>query len=248
MLPDLLQFIQAVFLRWSNLITGGVVALLWLAYEKFADRQIPMRTFIYILSAGLFIAVFGAWREQVLKVRATRGLHAEIRQTAIGQNSQQACIVLFLTITNTGSPTIINGLNADIAFEGGKLSDVPAHEFGSDNQMNLPDGSVASIEPSDILYEKLVTPVLTGGLVQGYVQYRLPGISSKQLLENGCQITIHFQDAWQNKYVVMQKANGKDEMQKLLLIPGTGNPLAKPKPSVVPTPPSSTPDKGASPP
>lgn len=246
---DFCSFLWALVSRWIELVSGGVVAFAWLIYCQQTGRPVAMKAYYWILAVGLFCAAFGAWREKFQQIQATIGLRGEIDLMGDAVNAQGSCIILHLAIRNTGNPTIVSGLTADIRWKSGSRLGVLPQDFGANNQFSSENGKSTRIEPTDIIYNKVITPIPAGALVEGYAQYRLPGVTREQLWEGGYEIVVHMTDVWDNKYEIKRQwvDPRKIEERKRLLIPGSGNPFAELM-GESPTPPSSTPDRGASPP
>lgn len=197
------------------------------------------------LPLGLFIATalvilqveFGfSW------FRSRRVLRGSIPNVAFAEDQDHVAGVFpLLSITNSGPPTTVDIQTATIK-SGGKSFTLTSiiyaegHYFGA-------TGIV--INKSDMIVEKLATPIPTGGRTQGFLFYELRGVPLADLKRNRFEIAIRFKDAEDNKY---EAYTSSDQFRNDgVYIPGIDNPFLRlKKPHSTPPPPA--PGTGASPP
>jgi hypothetical protein len=156
-------------------------------------------------------------------------------------------IMLLLSITNTGPPTIVDILPAKIKSGETTFDDWPSDIFEGEMQHNFPTG-VVMLKKSELIVEKLATPIITGGREWGYLLYSLPGVSVAQLKKDKLEITIYFQDAEGKTYEAYRSSD--DLGDGVNYVPGFKDPIypfANKRPpapwlkSGTPMPPSPTP-------
>lgn len=161
------------------------------------------------------------------------------------------CVLPLLSITNRGSPTIVDIEAATI-----KCGDKPfiglrsiIYEEGTQHVFQT---GVETIKRSDMIAEKLATPIPRGGRTSGWLMYELRDIGVAELRRKGYQIIIPFKDAFGNEYKVSTPPANKMGEGEPGYLPGANNPFLRhfgelPVPRPTP-PPSPTPDTEASPP
>lgn len=215
---DFIEFCKAVILRWSNLVTSGVIAVAWLCYERFAGKPIPLGIFISILSVGFLVAFFQAWREQYAKNKCV--LAGEILSLVWNEaNAAPGKTLVFLQarIINNGSPTMVNSyeLQAVLA-DGTKLNGTSLY---------LRDGVELHSETettriTKVIYEQTVSPIAQGGQAAGWICFELPA-KRDRIRRKDTNIILTFRDARGRKYSANSRATGASPGLKYY--PGAGS-------------------------
>ncbi|MEO6323802.1 MAG: hypothetical protein ABIQ65_04180 [Thermoanaerobaculia bacterium] len=73
MLQDLTEFLGAVVLRWSNLLTGGFLVAAVLFYEKGKGAPVSSVAFFTLAFVFLLQACFDVWRTQKIRAQEAEG-------------------------------------------------------------------------------------------------------------------------------------------------------------------------------
>ncbi len=166
-----------------------------------------------------------------------------------GQNGVTNIFPL-LSITNNGPPTLVDIGTATIKSGNKTFSGLGSIIYEEGTQHVFQTG-VEKISRSEMIVEKLgQKEIQTGGRITGWLMYELPGISISELRANGYEISLFLRDASGNEFPV-SSPSANQMGGKPAYIPGFNNPVLKhagEPPVPRPTPPSPTPDKGASPP
>ena len=227
---DLAYFAWVSLRQWSNLV-GGIPSLAWIVYCRSTGRDISVKEFWWFLGIFLFLAFFGAWREQYLKNKVDH-LRGHIVQVGLGEGLPYggSWITVALRLTNSGPPTIATGFVA--AVKSGTF-------YQHLSPMSLPettrffhDGGIKQIKPSDLIHEKLTKAIPQGESITGYLIYIAGNISAEVLKNDWPEITIHFQDASGRKYKVMNVGGSDMPMHITGVQDPFGNAAAMPRPIV----------------
>jgi hypothetical protein len=221
---DLCSFCKDVISRWIELVTGGAVAFAWLLYCQLTGKNIAMTPFYWILGVTLFLACFGAWREQFLKTKEEPKLWGRVNKTVIGSGQNQLSLLLLIHVTNTGPQTLVEGFWATLT--------VGNHEFKL-NPVFIPennrfefDGRWITLKPPQLFFSQVSSPIVQGGRVRGYIQYLVEGLEPRELEAKGYQITIRFRDAAQNEYTFQSSNEDRPRPDtKPLAYPGFTDPF-----------------------
>jgi hypothetical protein len=180
----------------------------------------PVIAGITAFGLAVIFACFMAFRDQYLKVlELTRpALRGYIVSVGIGNTSRGAGITVLLQLTNIGPPTIVDGFIAIVGSHQFPTLHLPPNSTFSDEA-----GNVAKIDPADMLYEKLVTPIPEGGRVSGFLFFIAKGIASSDLTHSKRpDITVRFRDASLKEYSTASVGPGQAEP---LYEPGVRDPF-----------------------
>jgi hypothetical protein len=245
---DFFQFIKEVLSRWPDLAIGGGLGFAWLLFEKITGRPISLKIFFVLLSVAFLFAVFHAWREQYVK--SAPKLKGEMNSIVSGSSpdGKSAGILVLMGITNTGPPSIADGFDATVKFGDSHINLGPSY-LTAENRFFFGAGS-GQIKSSEMLYEKLVSPIPQGARTRGWLYYFLDGTNVDQLRRHGFQITIRFKDVNGTEYAVSSEPLATPA-KSAEYYPGAENPFLPfigAKATNTPMPPSSTPNKETSPP
>jgi hypothetical protein len=63
MFADIGQYLLDLAEHWAAFMTGGIPATLFLVFERFRGRQLPLRAFIIFLVFGFFAATYQAHQQ-----------------------------------------------------------------------------------------------------------------------------------------------------------------------------------------
>lgn len=244
---DLLEFIRAVGERWPDLAIGGIIGFLWIGYEKLRNKSIPLKTFFVILGVSLFFATFGAWRERSEKAKPV-SLRAFVEPGASSvifgeMEDGSASLVLLLTVVNAGRPTTLHGFLLDVMEGKNKVYEVGPEYLSQNTTFEMLGGGTRRIKQSEMIYNKVLSPIVEGGQVSGFVHYILKGFSRDELFKNDRVFVVSFWDAAGKEYNVKVRNLHRQFPQGI--IPGVDNPFLPFNPDA--TPPSPTPGTEASP-
>jgi hypothetical protein len=66
MMPPLLRFVGALFRHWVSLMTGGIIALALVLYERITGKEVPLSAYWAVATFTVVAASFLAWREEYL--------------------------------------------------------------------------------------------------------------------------------------------------------------------------------------
>jgi hypothetical protein len=255
---DFIQYIQELLERWPDLAIGGIIGLSWLCFEKFTGREISLKVFFAILGVSFFFAVFGVWREQYRKVKASSGLKAYIESFGSGYNDdgQEMAIYPLVTIYNSGPPNTPRSFSLSIEYRGKTVRSFSRKYVPADNKFFFEGvDKPITLDPSQMLYERLGSPIPEGGHVNGFLMFserEVPRAEFEKFKQQWWQtsdisLKLTFQDVHDNDYkTAINGGPGKHGNPDY--VPGVQNPFPPLTYAETPTPPSPTPDKGASPP
>jgi hypothetical protein len=164
-----------------------------------------MRVFLAILAVGFVMAAFGAWREQLLNIKATRGivghLNGMIFREGSGVTGESPGIVVSLSLINAGPPTTLLGFNATFKSDNSEIEARSAY-LPENFVFNFPGRGATTLPRSEMMFEKLKNPIVTGGRVDGFVLYELRGWKKEDIVHKRLHMKIQFRDVSGNKYSV----------------------------------------------
>jgi hypothetical protein len=218
---------------------------------------------LHLTIAAIFFAIYLLYapyqlynREHAARIAAEqrlseqRNLRAGIIRMGRGDNDKGLTLIdVALFVTNVGPPTIVDIAPATIKFgkNGERVLTVRDTIYGNDTVVRFQSG-VATVKRSDLIVDKLATPIQTGDRVTGFLWYEIPGVSLDELEQYPFEITIPLSDAAGNKYEASVSTAAMPEKPGYL--PGFNNPFLPftEEDTSTPTPPPPTPGKKASPP
>jgi hypothetical protein len=195
------QYFKAVIIWWFKTVGGAVVTVFQICYALRYREAPPMISWC-LFGACFTIAGFLAWRDERKKVLELtrpnlRGHIVSVGLHAIGNGS---ALTVLLQITNSGPATIADDFTAILKC--GELTrrlstvHLPPNASFSDES-----GKVMHIDPSDMLYEKLIQPIPAGGRVSGFLFYVVKDVLPSLLTgATRYEITICFKDASPKRY------------------------------------------------
>ena len=203
----LVDYGLAVLPYWWLLTAGTAMGLVDIvAKASGKDVPIPPRWIWRILVAGIIVAQVLVYKD--LKT-TTEGLSGTLGNTAVmkASGTGEAIVVVELSVTNTGSPTAVQGYGLQLEYDGIKQPKegffLPEYAPPSGIPAIRPDGTVALvIKPDDQIWEKTKTPIPTGGYQDGWAIYLISGVQADDIRERTITFKVSFHDVYRHVYHV----------------------------------------------
>jgi hypothetical protein len=189
----------------------------------------PTGQFCLVIAGFVFLLIVATRQEKRSKVDATSespGLIGRVTSVAfIESDKQESGICVRLQITNTGPPTIADSWGIIFDFRGTPYAFAATHAADG-KVLNIPlsNGKIITLNSSEMIYERITTPIPQGGRVSGYLFFKTKGISYAQLVSDRPMVTILFRDAAGREYRTPKTGEGSPTV---LHEPGLEDPLAK---------------------
>lgn len=167
-----------------------------------------LAAFCVVLALACFLAFRDQYRE-IKKLTRPR-LLGRIISEGLAETSKGAGITVLLQITNTGPPTIADGWGVVVKV-GESIHQFRATHF-PEGTISFPDGDGGSVElkASELIYEKLLTPIPQGGRVSGFLFFLAREIPFETLKDSTqTEITVLFRDAEGREYQARSQGRGQ---------------------------------------
>jgi hypothetical protein len=230
---NLVEFLWAVINNWAGYATGGlIVALVWL-WSTLKQKPVPRKIGVILAIVFLFVAFFNAWLDQKkkayqaeleLKTKYTPQLKGEIVYWASGKierlNNRTAAMV-WCSISNIGMQSIANDWHLYLDFPDGKHTEGQGSFVTKKTTFPTPKGD-RIVYQEDALYNKALTPIPTGGQINGVLLFEFPDLSVQDLLIQNVKVTLTFKDVSGKSYECFFVLTGKGVDWRY--IPGTRSP------------------------
>jgi hypothetical protein len=226
MWKELCAFIASAKDHWRELTGGSLAAVLLSVAASMGLNAPPIITGLFAFGLVVVCAAFLAWRDQYRKVQELKlpCLRGYVISVGIGRIEGGAGITVLLQITNIGPPTIADDFTAIVQCGGGRKFELHPIFLPPNSTFSDEAGNVVKIDESDMLYERLVTPIPEGGRISGFLFYLLKDRAAVALLTKGrSDITIFFRDASLRKYQTTNK--GAPESGQPIYEPGVRDPF-----------------------
>jgi uncharacterized membrane protein len=166
-------------------------------------------------------------REHVAEVKAQETDHAAqeaklphlggqidgIAAAPFGPKKEDSVITIMATISNTGTPTVVNSFSVAVKLKDGKViqaggllpaPDVPTVLYGDhgDKQMEF--------RPSEYLPTKTrEQPIVTNGAASGFYQAVVEGVKRDTIMQSGVIVSLSFKDVLGNVSELLRVNTGK---------------------------------------
>jgi hypothetical protein len=153
-------FALGVFQHWIALVTGSIVSLLILIYEKSKDRPVKWKKILFVFFLGLLVSLFFAWQDEYtsaiwrgqdisnlekqledLKNPKFRASIDSVMLAPMGLHNKDCVITLTAMITNTGAPSVALNMRARVVKADGAILRSPI--------LLPPQGKITMFEGSD---------------------------------------------------------------------------------------------------
>lgn len=179
--------------------------------------ELSVAAFILIVLGRIVYAPFLLYREReaaaakteqalmqdLQEERAKRApeLVGEIDQIRVGQREGTNDLGLFvlLKIRNLGAPTSIEGFGLHIATRSVARDNVRPSHIQAPMTFHAPN--MLPIQPNEAIYEKEIYPLVSGGMVRGWLMYLLDGLRSDILREEDMNLAVKFSDVRGKEYI-----------------------------------------------
>jgi hypothetical protein len=153
-------------------------------------------------------------------------------------------VLVTFGVMNAGSPNTPWGFRATVKM-GEEVLNLQTTYLPENSEFNFNGRGSTTIKKSDMLIERLITPIPQGGHTDGYLFYIAKGVSTAKFNKMDYEMTINFKDTASNEYHVTCRLGSSWSISPVY-VPGMNNTLL---PFMEESArPSSTPSTGASPP
>jgi len=249
-MPVIIAVLQHRFPKLSE-FTLFNLPLFKIISEYQAEIQIAIA--LLFIVPYIFYAPYKLYRADVHTPEKVRGIiYSVITGRVVSKSGEDAgtSIAVLLEIQNAGEPTTPSGFEAILKI--GKQTIKLKPEFlPEDKEFEFHKKGTAKIKRSEMLYEKLSSPIPQGGRLVGFLWYVAKGVKMSQLSDH-LDITIIFRDTDENEYRAAPKWPASNEEIGPQYVPGVENPFIPfsdhRQTTTDTTQPSPTPNKEASPP
>jgi len=208
----------------------------FLSEKPILDRFVPL-IWVVAISCMLY-GFFIVWRNQYEAAQTAERRRAEaedrskpkfltdkLDQWAIGDmpgDSNSTSLVIWMHIANDGAPSIINRFELTVELPDGRKI-IGERFYGK--KLIFP--GKGELDEQDCLFNKNAsTPLTTGALVQGWIFFKLPGVTRDEVNKPTSLMTVSFGDITGTIYAVNQTVRG-DESGRFNYFPG----MTPPKPA-----------------
>jgi hypothetical protein len=230
-------FVKALGRHWWALMscavfTGlGAVSL----YFNRSNTWILWATFgtaIVMLLVGAFLA----WHdERIKRIELEHRLNeidsprlvGRIEQRFSGwtQELQATTLLVLLSIRNSGSPTMVEGYRLTLEWaESNKAEVIPTFIPEGYRLFDNHNHTVATFNRGDGIYEKTINPIPKGGIVRGWLMYRITQFNTQEMHRmSGIHFTVTFSDVNGREWTAVDISSGESVVP--LYHPGAGLPF-----------------------
>lgn len=219
---DLIKWLKCLFARFQNWLggasLGGLAITIVYLWERFSGKAMSNIWYSLIFIVFFILASsFFVWKDEHKKVeqlekekdKNTPKLSAEIRSIAIskyGQNNESSMVVLYATIKNSGSPSIVDHFGILIKTDGQELLGLTVSLLNRPSRYALlmPHNEHIKLTREDYLPTKgLQSPIPCGGSIVGFYSAVISNVKKEDIPPNSIVIFI-FQDVVGKDYGVTQ--------------------------------------------
>lgn len=132
-------------------------------------------------------------------------------------------IFVLMSIRNTGTPSIVEGYSIHLQAGDINVSTI-THTIPKELVMTGPN-HIITFHGDDALYHKTVKPIERGGLLRGWLRYKINGYESSRIDKIGTKLTINLLDVNRTLYPVEYVVNSPPTSLPTETYPGAEQPV-----------------------
>jgi hypothetical protein len=163
--------------------------------DRVFEWKMPKRMYIVFLAAGLFLAMFAAWRDEHAKVNQLETSIRELTkpdfavaspESAFGYDEQadQTLLWIVVGLANRGAASVAGGWKLE--FESPRINTTVGFVQLPPETRGRFEGHFAD---EDSIYEKAMQkPIEKGAAVSGWAYFKIPGKAAFEALDDGTAV------------------------------------------------------------
>jgi hypothetical protein len=213
LVSDIGTFTWAILSHLAAYMTGGLIVMLWGAYERIRNKSVPLRVYVLGVTAFFAVAIFMSWRDEHRKRLAYERLSlvGRLEQLSIapaGDRKQNSILTVFGLVSNpTGPPTVADNWQVALKFKDRSVTGKPMLLSSDKLTLARDKGPPLILSVNDYLPKAtMAQPIATGGAKRGWIISVIEGVSLEQIERDNPLVSVSFQDVKGNPYFMEHAA------------------------------------------
>jgi hypothetical protein len=214
--PSIPEFFWVLWKDWGSRVSGGL-SIPFTILALFAKANYTRAIWAILASVGILTTIYQVWskeRKRVVELEAALTKEQESNKpqlrgfvdTAVMIGKPDGVgVVVFATIQNTGSPSIVGDFKLKISAPDRPSPIVVEYPDTIPELMRLPGAPgepFYAIYGSDALYLKTSeSPIVKGGAARGILLFTVSGVTTGELVKSEATIELLFSDSSLKSYV-----------------------------------------------